>query len=72
MSMTIWHCHIAMSLDGKIARADGSFDWLKAHPAEEFGIEEFMASIDPILMGRDTYEVVLRFGKWHTPASRRS
>jgi riboflavin biosynthesis pyrimidine reductase len=23
--MTIWHCHIAMSLDGKIARAEGFY-----------------------------------------------
>lgn len=64
MTKTIWHCHIAVSLDGKIARADGSFDWLEGHPAEEFGIEPFMKSIDAILMGRDTYDVMRGLGDW--------
>ncbi len=31
MGRTIWHCHIAVSLDGKIARPDGGVDdWLVA------------------------------------------
>ena len=64
MMKTIWHCHIAMSLDGKIARADGAFDWLEGHPAEEFGLEAFLASVDAILMGRDTYEVIRGLGDW--------
>ena len=64
MAKTIWHCHIAMSLDGKIARVDGSFDWLKGHPAEEFGLEPFLASVDAILMGRDTYDVIHGMGDW--------
>lgn len=64
MTETVWHCHIAVSLDGKIARADGSVDWLEAYPAEEFGIEAFLASVDAILMGRETYEIVCRFGAW--------
>lgn len=64
MEKTIWHCHIAMSVDGKIARADGSFDWLEHHPPQEFGFDALMAGIDAILMGRDTYEVMRRFGEW--------
>lgn len=64
MGKTIWHCHIAMSLDGKIARADGSFDWLESYPPQEFGFGALMASIDAILMGRDTYEVMRGFGDW--------
>jgi dihydrofolate reductase len=64
MGSTIWHCHIAVSLDGKIARPDGSVDdWLAAeYPAEDFGFDAFFASVDAILMGRGTYEAVLRFG----------
>jgi dihydrofolate reductase len=62
--MTIWHCHVAMSLDGKIARADGSFDWLGPYPAEEFGIVAFAASIDAIVMGRATYEIELGMAEW--------
>ena len=64
MGKTIWHCHIAMSLDGKIARTDGSFDWLERHPPQEFGFDALMADIDAILMGRDTYEVMRGFGAW--------
>src|SRR5512134_2246559 len=64
MGGTIWHCHVAVSLDGKIARLDGSVDdWLAAdYPAEDFGFDAFLASVDAILMGRETYDAVRRFG----------
>jgi len=62
---TLWHCFIAVSLDGKIARPDGSVDWLGGEgPPEEFGYNEFYASIDAILMGRGTYEAVRQMGDW--------
>ena len=69
MDGTIWHCHIAVSLDGKIARPDGSVDdWLAAdHPAEDFGFDAFLAGVDAILMGRGTYEAVRRLGDWPYP-----
>lgn len=71
MDRTIWHCHIAISLDGKIARPDGSVDdWLAAHyPAEHFGFDAFLAGVDAILMGRETYDALRRFGTGRTPAS---
>jgi dihydrofolate reductase len=64
MGRTVWHCHIAASLDGKIARPDGSVDdWLAAeYPAEDFGFAAFFAGVDAILMGRGTYEAVRRLG----------
>lgn len=61
---TIWHCHIAMSLDGKIARSDGSFDWLLPYPPQEFDIGPFVASLDAVVMGRATYEVERAMGEW--------
>jgi dihydrofolate reductase len=66
---TIWQCHIAASLDSKIARPDGSVDdWLAAeYPAEEFGFDAFFAGVDAISMGRGTYEAVLRFGGGDRP-----
>ena len=69
MGGTIWHCHIAVSLDGKIARPDGSVDdWLAAdYPAEDFGFDAFLAGVDAVLMGRGTYEAVRRLGDWPYP-----
>lgn len=55
----------AMSLDGFIAREDGSFDWLDNYPAEaDFDFDAFMASITGIVMGRATYDVVRRHEEW--------
>ena len=57
---------IATSLDGYIARADGSIDWLSiVHPVDEaHGYATFMSSVDTIVIGRGTYETVLEFDKW--------
>ena len=59
---------IACSLDGYIARTDGSLDWLTASSAssdnEDYGYGEFMNSIDAIVIGRATYDVVETFGEW--------
>ncbi len=54
---------VGTSLDGFIARADGSFDFLPQEP-EEHGFEAFFASVDALVIGRHTYEVVLRFPGW--------
>jgi dihydrofolate reductase len=55
---------IATSLDGFIAREDGSLDWLPQGDVEEHGYTEFMAGIDVIVIGRMTYETVLGFDAW--------
>jgi dihydrofolate reductase len=57
---------IATSLDGFIARPDGSVDWLtsRAEQAGETGYDEFMASIDTVVLGRNTYETVQTFDFW--------
>jgi dihydrofolate reductase len=68
MDGIVWHCHIAVSLDGKIARPDGSVDdWLADYPAEDFGIDTFLAGVDAILMGRGTYDAARRLGDWPYP-----
>jgi dihydrofolate reductase len=54
---------IATSLDGYIAREDGAIDWLPANP-EPHGYDEFIASVDAIVIGRKTFETVLAFGGW--------
>jgi dihydrofolate reductase len=55
---------IATSLDGFIARPDGALDWLPEGDVEPHGYDEFMASVDALVMGRNTYETVLTFGFW--------
>lgn len=58
--------YIAASLDGKIARKNGSVDWLPDDPVEEdYGYPAFYDSIDTTLMGYKTYETALSFGEWH-------
>ena len=54
---------IATSIDGFIARTDGSFDWLPANP-EPHGYDEFIATVDAIVIGRKTFETVLSFDAW--------
>ncbi|TDW17355.1 dihydrofolate reductase family protein [Kribbella kalugense] len=57
---------IAVSLDGYIARPDGSIDWLteRGEHAGDTGYDEFMASIDTVVLGRNTYELALDFDAW--------
>ncbi|MGW6820131.1 dihydrofolate reductase family protein [Streptomyces sp. NPDC055005] len=57
---------IGVSLDGFIARSDGDIEWLtsRGEEAGDSGFEEFMAGIDTLAMGRNTYEKVLTFGFW--------
>jgi dihydrofolate reductase len=53
---------LAVSADGFIARKDGAVDWLdRPRIAGDYGMGKFVASIDTIVMGRKTYDVVLRF-----------
>jgi dihydrofolate reductase len=55
----------AMSLDGFVARPDGSFDWLDDYPADaDFDFDEFLLSISGVIMGRGTYDAVRRDGRW--------
>ncbi|HYX52589.1 MAG TPA: hypothetical protein VE783_04010 [Candidatus Limnocylindrales bacterium] len=50
----------AITLDGYIARPDGSVDYL--FMPKGFSLEPFFKSIDVVIMGRKTYEVGLKLG----------
>lgn len=54
----------AVSLDGFIADVHGGVEWLHDAmvPGEGYGLREFMASIDAVLMGSRTYEKSLELG----------
>ncbi|MEQ8177676.1 MAG: dihydrofolate reductase family protein [Amphiplicatus sp.] len=54
---------VGASVDGFIARADGGLDWLP-EDCEDHGYNEFMATVDALVMGRNTFEIVLAFGGW--------
>jgi dihydrofolate reductase len=55
---------VGISLDGFIARADGGLDFLPADGGEPHGYDEFMASVDALVIGRNTFETVLGFATW--------
>ena len=63
---------IATSLDGFIAREDGSLDWLMGatSSSDDHGYGAFMASVDTLVMGRGTFDKVLTFGEWPYPNKR--
>lgn len=55
---------VGTSLDGFIARPNDALDFLEAGGVEDHGFTEFLASVDAVVMGRRTFEVVLTFGSW--------
>ena len=55
---------VGTSLDGFIARTNGEFDFLPAGGGEPHGYEEFMASVDALVIGRNTFEIVLKLAEW--------
>ncbi|MGG6231509.1 dihydrofolate reductase family protein [Tenacibaculum sp. SDUM215027] len=55
---------MATSLDGYIADKNGEIDWLHSIPNpdnDDMGYMEFNKEIDALVMGRKTFETVLRF-----------
>lgn len=53
---------VASSLDGFIARKNGTVDWL--FHDQDYGFAEFFKSVDTVVQGRKTYEQVLTFGDY--------
>ena len=56
--------YIAESLDGFIAKEDNDISWLSIveKTNEDYGYNDFVNTIDTVIMGRKTYEKVLSFG----------
>lgn len=65
---------LGMSVDGFIARLDHDLSWLTGGedaggPPDDgaggdFGFGEFVSSIDALVMGRSTYEVIAPMAEW--------
>jgi dihydrofolate reductase len=55
---------VGTSVDGFIARPNGDLDFLPPGGGEPHGYDEFIATVDAIVIGRNTYETVLKFAEW--------
>ena len=55
---------IGTSVDGFIARPNGELDFLPPGGGEPHGYDEFIHSVDALVIGRKTFETVLRFDTW--------
>ena len=55
---------VGTSLDGFIARSNGDLDFLPPGGGEEHGYAAFMATVDALVIGRNTYDKVLSFDEW--------
>jgi dihydrofolate reductase len=51
-----------VSVDGFLARPDDALDFLQTGEQEPHGFKEFLASVDVVVIGRRTFEVVLKLG----------
>ena len=55
---------VGTSVDGFIARPHGELDFLPQGGGEPHGYNEFIATVDVIVIGRKTFETVLGFSGW--------
>ncbi|MBA3237146.1 MAG: dihydrofolate reductase [Parachlamydiaceae bacterium] len=58
--------YIATSIDGYIARQDGSLDWLDRVGGfdDDYGFQKLLDSIDAVILGRNTYEIAATVQDW--------
>ena len=55
---------VGISVDGFMARPNGELDFLPPGGGEPHGYNEFIATVDVIVIGRKTFETVLGMGEW--------
>lgn len=55
---------VGISVDGFIARPNGALDFLPPGGGEPHGYDEFIATIDALVIGRKTFDTVLAFSEW--------
>lgn len=74
--------YVAVSIDGFIAKADDSLDWLNhipqhnsfsvlgGEPVDMFEYHRFYSSVDVMVVGRRTFEVMMSFAEFPYPDKR--
>ena len=67
MKITVF---VGTSVDGFIARTNGDLDFLPEGGGEPHGYSDFIASVDAIVIGRNTFEKVLTFDGWPYASKR--
>jgi dihydrofolate reductase len=55
---------VGTSVDGFLARPNGDLDFLPAQGGEPHGYDEFIATVDALVIGRKTFETVRAFPEW--------
>ncbi|MBC9034652.1 dihydrofolate reductase [Sphingomonas sp. JC676] len=55
---------VGISVDGFMARPDGGLDWLPEGGGEPHGYAEFLETVDALVIGRNTFEIVAAFETW--------
>jgi dihydrofolate reductase len=55
---------VGVSVDGFMARANHALDFLPADGGEPHGYVEFMATVDALVIGRNTFDTVVKFNPW--------
>jgi len=55
---------VGVSLDGFLARKNDRYDFLTLKPGEDNGYDAFMRTVDCVVLGRRTYEIVRPFPEW--------
>lgn len=55
---------IGTSVDGFIARPNDALDFLPPDGGEPHGYNEFIATVDALVIGRKTFEIVQAFPEW--------
>jgi dihydrofolate reductase len=53
---------LAVTLDGFIARPDGSVDYLDKYPMADFDFDAWIDRVGAVVMGRSSYETTVGFG----------
>jgi len=64
--------YIATSVDGLVAGPNDELAWLEsvASAGEDYGYKAFMDTVDVLVMGRRSYQVVLGFPEWRYAGTR--